>query len=119
MTRKESKAITKEVYNKHFVKGKYAPKKDDVAARVAGEPAGVKVISVIQLKSAAKVKGIKNFQLLHRDELIKVLAEATGPAEIANIIAVAVARWKSGWGKKAKKILTKVKPTLEYDESIK
>ncbi|MFA6635676.1 MAG: hypothetical protein WCV56_01000 [Candidatus Omnitrophota bacterium] len=48
----------------------------------------------------AKDRGIKNFRVLNKSELMKALAAGVTQQEIDAIVAGAVARWKSGWGKK-------------------
>lgn len=50
----------------------------------------------------AKVKGIKNFRILNKAELFKVIDPTTIQQEIDSIVIDAVARWKSGWGSKKK-----------------
>jgi len=47
----------------------------------------------------AKDKGIKNFRILNKNELMHILAEGITQQEIDALVAGAVARWKSGWGK--------------------
>lgn len=46
----------------------------------------------------AKVKGIRNFRILNKQELTEVLAKETPQNRINKIISQAVIRWKSGWG---------------------
>ena len=53
---------------------------------------------VLMLK--AKERGIKNFRVLNKDELMHVLAEGITQQEIDALVAGAVKRWKSGWGSK-------------------
>ncbi|MBU1863899.1 MAG: hypothetical protein KKH94_09575 [Candidatus Omnitrophica bacterium] len=48
----------------------------------------------------AKERGIKNFRVLNKEELMHVLAEGITQQEIDAIVAGAVTRWKSGWGKR-------------------
>ena len=47
----------------------------------------------------AKERGIKNFRVLNKNELMHVLANGITQQEIDALVAGAVARWKSGWGK--------------------
>ncbi|MDP3785934.1 MAG: hypothetical protein Q8R05_00020 [Candidatus Omnitrophota bacterium] len=56
-----------------------------------------------ELMLAAKAKGIKNFRILNKSELIEVLKEGTSQERTSEIIGGAVARWKSGWGTGKKK----------------
>jgi len=48
----------------------------------------------------AKVAGIKNFRILNKEELQKVLDPMTTGHNQDEIVKVAVVRWKSGWGTK-------------------
>jgi len=48
----------------------------------------------------AKERGIKNFRVLNKEELMHVTAEGIAQQEIDALVAGAVARWKSGWGKR-------------------
>ena len=47
----------------------------------------------------AKDRGIKNFRVLNKNELMHVLADGITQQEIDVLVVGAVARWKSGWGK--------------------
>ena len=79
-------------------------------ARVAADAKKSKDLSVPKpqgigiLKAQAKEKGIKYFQILHRDELQEILAGAA-PERVAELQAVAKARWQSGWGNKKKPVV--------------
>jgi hypothetical protein len=46
----------------------------------------------------AKERGIRNFRVLNKNELMHILAEGITQQEIDALVAGAVARWKSGWG---------------------
>jgi hypothetical protein len=46
----------------------------------------------------AKERGIRNFRVLNKNELMHVLADGITQQEIDALVAGAVARWKSGWG---------------------
>ena len=48
----------------------------------------------------AKDRGIKNFRVLNKEELMHVTADGITQQEIDAIVAGAVARWKAGWGKR-------------------
>ena len=48
----------------------------------------------------AKDRGIKNFRVLNKEELLAVLADGVLQKRIDEVVAGAVARWKSGWGTK-------------------
>jgi hypothetical protein len=55
----------------------------------------------------AKERGIKNFRVINKTELIEILKNGTTKERIDEIVASAVARWKSGWGKGKNKKETK------------
>lgn len=52
-----------------------------------------------ELMLQAKVKGIKNFRVLNKEELIEILKEWITKERISQIVGGAVARWKNSWGK--------------------
>jgi len=52
-----------------------------------------------ELMLQAKAKGIKNFRVINREELVEILKEGTTQERINEIVSGAVARWKAGWGK--------------------
>lgn len=56
-----------------------------------------------ELMLQAKAKGIKNFRIINKEELVEILKEGTTQERINEIVAGAVARWKTGWGKKKQK----------------
>ena len=49
---------------------------------------------------AAKDRGVKNFRVLNKQELADVLKNIGDQKAVDVIVAGAVARWKSGWGKR-------------------
>ncbi|MBL7150989.1 MAG: hypothetical protein ISS89_00125 [Candidatus Omnitrophica bacterium] len=51
----------------------------------------------------AKERGVKNFRVLNKQELSGVLKNIGDQKAVDAIVAGAVARWKSGWGKKKAK----------------
>lgn len=53
-----------------------------------------------ELMLAAKERGVKNFRVLNKQELAEVLKNIGDQKAVDAIVAGAVARWKSGWGKK-------------------
>ena len=85
MTKAESKKKVHELYEKYYGKNK---KK---TAREKGQRRA-------DLMAQAKEKGIKNFRVLNKEELMKVLAPETAKEDIDIVIQGAVTRWKSGWG---------------------
>ena len=112
MTKAESKKRVHELYEKHYGKGKKkskaAKQKEVVAEKVAVEQKavaekrghGLKGQSRADLMLQAKEKGIKNFRVLNKEELVKILAPEATEESIAQVVQGAVARWKSGWGSK-------------------
>jgi len=48
----------------------------------------------------AKERGIKNFRVLNKAELGKVLADGVTSEQIEQVVIGAVIRWKAGWGSK-------------------
>ncbi len=53
-----------------------------------------------ELMLAVKERGVKNFRVLNKQELSDVLKNIGDQKAVDAIVAGAVARWKSGWGKK-------------------
>ena len=53
-----------------------------------------------ELMLIAKDRGIKNFRILNKNELMHVLADGITQQEVDALVAGAVDRWKSGWGSK-------------------
>jgi hypothetical protein len=56
-----------------------------------------------ELMQTAKERGVKNFRVLNKQELTDVLKNIGNQKTVDTIVAGAVARWKSGWGKKKAK----------------
>jgi len=106
VTKKDKKDLH-ELYEKHYGKGKKKSKaaKDKKAIvekatteqKAAAEKKGQ---SRADLMLQAKEKGIKNFRVLNREELRKVLDPNATAESVTEVVQGAVARWKSGWGKK-------------------
>lgn len=53
-----------------------------------------------ELMFAAKERGVKNFRVLNKQELTEVLKNIGDQKAVDTIVAGAVTRWKSGWGKR-------------------
>ncbi len=51
----------------------------------------------------AKDNGIKNFRVLNKEELKQVLADGVTADQVEQVVSVAVARWKAGWGSRKAK----------------
>ncbi|MBN1364089.1 MAG: hypothetical protein JW976_04705 [Syntrophaceae bacterium] len=84
--------------NKEKQKKKKQKKSAATRTQVAEVQPETKVTrQVLMLK--AKDRGIKNFRVLNKNELMHVLAEGITQQEIDALVAGAVKRWKSGWGK--------------------
>jgi len=107
VTKKDKKELHG-LYEKHYGKGK---KKKSKAAKVkeavkekvkTDQEARVekKGQSRSDLMLQAKERGIKNFRILNKEELMKVLSPDATEETISQVIQGAVTRWKSGWGKK-------------------
>ena len=107
MTKKDKKELHK-LYEKHYSKGKKKKskavrEKEAVVEKVVTEQKAVaekKGQSRADLMAQAREKGVKNFRVLNREELMKVLDSKATQEDIAQVVQGAVARWKSGWGSK-------------------
>jgi len=53
-----------------------------------------------ELMMTAKERGVKNFRVLNKRELSDILKNIGDQKAVDVIVAGAVARWKSGWGKR-------------------
>lgn len=51
-----------------------------------------------ELMLEAKARGIKNFRILNKQELIEILKDGTTQDRANEIVAGAVSIWKNGWG---------------------
>ncbi len=60
-----------------------------------------------ELMMTAKERGVKNFRVLNKQELTDVLKNIGDQKAVDAIVAGAVARWKSGWGKGKSRTKTK------------
>lgn len=56
-----------------------------------------------ELMMTAKERGVKNFRVLNKQELMDVLKNIGDQKTVNQIVAGAVDRWKSGWGKRKNK----------------
>ena len=79
-----------------------APEKPETAGARSNGP------SRNELMLEAKARGIKNFRILNKQELVEILKDETTQERANEIVAGAVARWKNGWGtgKRREKIPT-------------
>lgn len=104
MTRQESKRIVKELHKKYYgnkdSSGKKSAKRKVENARIAEAVSPVLANkSRNDLMLEAKAKGIKNFRILNKAELGKVLDPNTTQQEREATVKEAVKRWKAGWSK--------------------
>ena len=60
-----------------------------------------------ELMMTAKERGVKNYRVLNKQELSDVLKNIGDQKAVDAIVAGAVARWKSGWGKEKDKTKAK------------
>jgi len=60
-----------------------------------------------ELMMTAKERGVKNFRVLNKQELTDVLKNIGNQKAVDAVVAEAVARWKSGWGKGKSRAKTK------------
>jgi hypothetical protein len=56
-----------------------------------------------ELMLKAKAKGIKNFRVINKEDLIEILKEGITKERINELVAQAVAKWKSSWGRGKRK----------------
>ncbi|MBI5399536.1 hypothetical protein HZB07_02835 [Candidatus Saganbacteria bacterium] len=101
--KKKQKEFLHKLHAKHY--GKKKSKTQKAKAQVAasketatGEPR-TKESSRNELMLKAKERGIKNFRVINKQELVEILKEGTTQERINEIVAGAVTRWKAGWGK--------------------
>ena len=96
--------MVRELHDKYYGKKSAANKKkakrDAENTRIAEA-----VVPALSEKSRndlmleAKAKGIKNFRILNKAELQKVLDPAVTQEDRDTIVKAAVERWKAGWSK--------------------
>ena len=100
--KKKSKDLLGKLHAKYYGKKKPEPK---TPGKMPEEPkaADPKELSRNELMLQAKAKGIKNFRVINKEELVEILKEGTTQERINEIVSGAIARWKTGWGKKKQK----------------
>lgn len=105
--KKQQKELLDKLHTKYYGKKKSKIQKPKVETktpdetRSTGTPA--KELTRHELMLKAEERGIKNFRVINKEELIEILKEGTTQERINEIVADAVARWKVGWGKKKQK----------------
>ncbi|MBI5732450.1 hypothetical protein HY967_00620 [Candidatus Jorgensenbacteria bacterium] len=93
----------KNVKKRKTVEAKEAKK---VMAEVSSPKEGIVMhagASRNELMLTAKERGVKNFRVLSKQELADVLKNIGDQKTVDAIVASAVTRWKSGWGKRKDK----------------
>ncbi len=79
--------------------------KAENAAEVAQKPSDLVVkpegvtANRNNLMLEAKLKGVKNFRILNKQELIDCLAHLAEPEYVKKVVDAAIIRWQSGWKK--------------------
>jgi hypothetical protein len=107
--KKQGKELLGKLHDKYYGKKKAkAPKPNpETKAPEQAAPAAAETLSKEptrhELMLKAKERGIKNFRVINKQELVEILKEGTTQERINEIVAGAVARWKAGWGKKKNK----------------
>lgn len=101
--KQKDRELIHRLYEKYY--GKSKKREDLMAKRMRAKQAEVKQEAKENrndLMLQAKEKGIKNFRVLNKEELQKVLNPKATKEAIEKVIQGAVARWKSGWGSRGK-----------------
>lgn len=101
--KKKDKEFLHKLHAKHYGKKKSKTQKPKAPAKPlekseTSETHG-KGPSRNELMLQAKAKGIKNFRVINKEELVEILREGTTQERMNEIVSGAVARWKAGWGK--------------------
>jgi len=101
--KKKSKEFLHKLHDKYYGKKKSKTQKAKAQVEASKEPetskSTAKEPSRNELMLKAKERGIKNFRVLNKEELVEILKEATTQERINEIVSGAVTRWKAGWGK--------------------
>ncbi|MFA5156454.1 MAG: hypothetical protein WC532_03545 [Candidatus Omnitrophota bacterium] len=101
--KKKGREFLSKLHAKHYGKKKSKTQKTKAPVKASkeaksGEPA-TKEPTRNELMLKAKERGIKNFRVINKEELVEILKEGTTQERINEIVSGAVARWKAGWGK--------------------
>jgi hypothetical protein len=108
--KKKDKELVDRLYNKYYgdKKSKSSLKVPEKKPKEAGvKAAQAKSPSRTELMLQAKAKGIKNFRVINKEELMEILKTGSSKERISEIVNGAVARWKSTWGRGKDKQKTK------------
>ncbi len=100
--KKKSKEVVHKLHDKYYGNKSKAKAPSIQDAGPAKPDAIGKCLSRNELMLEAKARGVKNFRVINKEELIEILKEGTAQERINEIMAGAVARWKAGWGKHKK-----------------
>ncbi len=105
--KKKDREFLHKLHTKHYGKKNVKTQKPKAPAKPletseASVPSG-KEPSRNELMLKAKERGIKNYRVINKEELIEILKEGTAQERINEIVSGAVARWKAGWGKGKKR----------------
>jgi hypothetical protein len=92
--REKQKKEVHELHDKYYKDKKKPESKASISVPVGS--------SRNALMLQAKANGIKNFRVLNKAELAECLADGITKERIDAIVSGAVARWKAGWGSKAR-----------------
>jgi hypothetical protein len=105
--KKKDKEFLHKLHAKHYGKKKSKAQKAKPSVKASKEAesgeAPAKKLSRNELMLQAKAKGIKNFRVINKEDLVEILKEGTTQERINEIVSGAVTRWKSGWGKGKRK----------------
>jgi DNA-binding transcriptional regulator YbjK len=87
------------LYQKHYAGKKNKIKKENkaIVERAKEEP---KKETRNDLMLQAKAQGVKNYRVLSKQDLVRIVVEKAEPQIVDEIVAAAVAKWKAGWGKR-------------------
>ena len=94
--KKKDREFLHKLHAKHYGKKKSKAQKTEVP--ITTEPA-TKEPTRHELMLKVKERGIKNFRVINKEELVEILKEGTTRERINEIVSGAVVRWKAGWGK--------------------
>ena len=101
--KKKDREFLSKLHAKHYGKKKSKTQKASAPVEATKEPeagkSAAKESSRHELMLKAKERGIKNFRVINKEELVEILKEGTTQERINEIVSGAVARWKAGWGK--------------------
>ena len=103
----KDKALIHNLYGKYY--GNKKKKEDPMVKAIKAKQEAIKVktgASRNNLMLQVKEKGVKNFRILNKNELMHILAEGITQQEIDALVAGAVAKWKAGWGTRGKQTAT-------------